>query len=82
MEKELKLFEDEAQYAAYMKEASALTGGGNGQGGRTAYDPVFVALRLANPLRDISRTVATDGSSYQFRAKVGNQIGIQLRLCH
>ncbi len=72
MEKELKLFEDEAQYAAYMKEASALTGGGDGFGGRTAYDPVFVALRLANPLRDISRVVATDGSSYQFRAKTGN----------
>jgi len=72
IEKELKLFADESQYAAYMKEASALTGGGDGFGGRTAYDPVFVALRLANPLRDISRVVATDGSSYQFRAKVGN----------
>ena len=72
MEKELKLFEDESQYSAYLKEASALTGSGDGYGGRTAYDPVFVALRLANPLRDISRVVATDGSSYQFRAKTGN----------
>jgi predicted phage gp36 major capsid-like protein len=71
-EKELKMFEDESQYAAYMKEASALTGGGNNQGGRTAYDPVFVALRLANPLRGIARTVATDGSSYQWRVKTGN----------
>lgn len=71
-EKELKMFEDDSQYAAYMKEASALTGGGNNQGGRTAYDPVFVALRLANPLRGICRTVATDGSSYQFRVKTGN----------
>jgi predicted phage gp36 major capsid-like protein len=69
---ELKMFEDESQYAAYMKEASALTGGGNNQGGRTAYDPVFAALRLANPLRGICRTVATDGSSYQFRVKTGN----------
>jgi predicted phage gp36 major capsid-like protein len=69
---ELKMFEDDSQYAAYMKEASALTGGGNNQGGRTAYDPVFVALRLANPLRGICRTVATDGSSYQFRVKTGN----------
>lgn len=71
-EKELKMFEDEAHHAAYMKEASALTGGGNNQGGRTAYDPVFYALRLANPMRGVSRTVATDGSSYQFRSKVGN----------
>ena len=72
VEKELKMFEDESQYSAYMAEASALTGGGNNQGGRTAYDPVFVALRLANPMRGISRTVATDGSSYQFRVKTGN----------
>lgn len=72
LEKEIKLFESEDQYAAYMKEASALTGGGDGKGGRTAYDPVFVALRLANPLRDISRIVATDGSSYQWRAKTGD----------
>ena len=71
-EKELKIFADEAQMEAYMKEASALTAGGDGKGGRTAYDPVFAALRLANPLRGVSRTVATDGSSYQFRTKVGN----------
>lgn len=71
-EKELKMFEDESQYAAYINEASALTGGGNNQGGRTAYDPVFVALRLANPLRGMARTVATDGSSYQWRVKTGN----------
>lgn len=72
IEKEVKLFEDGAQYDAFMKEASALTGGGNNQGGRTAYDPVFVPLRLANPMRQISRQVATDGSSYQFRSKQGN----------
>lgn len=72
VEKELKMFADESQYAAYMKEASALTAGGDGQGGRTGYDPVFVAMRLANPLRGMSRTVATDGSSYQFRLKSGN----------
>lgn len=71
-EKELKIFADESQMAAYMKEASALTAGGDGKGGRTAYDPVFRALRLANPLRGVSRTVATDGSSYQFRVKTGN----------
>jgi hypothetical protein len=72
VQKEFKVFEDAGEYDAYMKEASALTGGGNNQGGRTAYDPVFAPLRLANPMRQISRQVATDGSSYQFRAKVGN----------
>lgn len=72
VEKELKMFADESQYDAYLREASALTGGGDGKGGRTAYDPTFVALRLANPMRGLSRTVATDGSSYQFRVKTGN----------
>lgn len=72
LEKELAMFADESQYQAYMAEASALTAGGDGKGGRTAYDPVFVALRLRNPLRGVSRTVATDGSSYQFRVKTGN----------
>lgn len=72
VEKELQIFADESQRDAYMLEASALTGSGNNQGGRTAYDPVFAALRLANPMRGLSRTVATDGSSYQFRVKTGN----------
>lgn len=69
---DFKLFEDAGQYDAYFKEASALTGGGAGVGGRTAYDPVFVPLRLENPLRGVARQVATDGATYQFRAKVGN----------
>jgi len=72
VEKELQVFADESQMQAYLSEASALTAGGDGKGGRTAYDPVFAALRLANPLRGVSRTVATDGSSYQFRVKTGN----------
>ncbi len=72
VEKEIKLFEDAGQYDAYMKEASSLTGSGAGIGGRTAYDPVFVSLRLMNPLRGVSRTTATDGATYQFRAKTGN----------
>jgi predicted phage gp36 major capsid-like protein len=72
IEKELTMFADASQYDAYMKEASALTGGGAGIGGRTAYDPVFTPLRLANPMRGVARTVATDGATYQFRAKVGN----------
>ena len=72
VEKEIKMFESESHYDAYMKEASALTGSGAGVGGRTAYDPVFVPLRLLNPMRGVSRQVATDGATYQFRAKVGN----------
>lgn len=72
VEKELQIFADESQMQAYLNEASALTAGGDGKGGRTAYDPVFAALRLSNPLRGVSRTVATDGSSYQFRVKTGN----------
>jgi hypothetical protein len=72
VEKEIKMFEDAGQYDAFLKEASALTGSGAGVGGRTAYDPVFVPLRLLNPLRGASRQVATEGATYQFRAKVGN----------
>lgn len=72
VQSDLKIFESVDQYDAYMKEASALTGSGAGIGGRTAYDPVFHRLRLANPLRGVSRNVSTDGSTYQFRAKVGN----------
>lgn len=72
VEKEIKMFEDENQYEAFMNEASALTGSGAGVGGRTAYDPVFVPLRLENPLRGVSRNVSTDGATYQFRAKTGD----------
>jgi HK97 family phage major capsid protein len=72
LEKEVKLFESADQYDAYLKEASALTGSGAGVGGRTAYDPVFHVLRLANPMRGLSRNVSTEGATYQFRAKTGN----------
>jgi HK97 family phage major capsid protein len=72
IEKELELFADESEHQAFLSEASALTGSGAGVGGRTAYDPVFVPLRLANPLRGVSRNVSTDGATYQFRAKTGN----------
>lgn len=72
VEKEIKLWESADQHDAYLKEASALTGSGAGVGGRTAYDPMFVALRLANPLRGVSRNVSTDGATYQFRAKTGD----------
>jgi HK97 family phage major capsid protein len=72
LHQELKLWESEDQHAAYLTEASTLTGSGAGIGGRTAYDPVFHKLRLMNPMRGVSRNVATDGSSYQFRAKTGD----------
>lgn len=72
VERELKVFENTAEYDAYMAEASTLTGSGAGIGGRTAYDPVFHRLRLANPMRGVSRNVSTDGATYQFRAKTGN----------
>jgi hypothetical protein len=70
--KELKIFESIGQQEAFLNEASALTGGGAGIGGRTAYDPVFVSLRLENPLRGVARSVTTEGATYQFRAKVGD----------
>lgn len=72
VQKDIQLWESVDQHAAYMTEASALTGSGAGVGGRTAYDPVFHKLRLVNPMRGVSRNVSTDGSTYQFRAKTGN----------
>jgi len=72
LQQEVKIWESEDQHAAYLTEASSLTGSGAGIGGRTAYDPVFHKLRLINPMRGVSRNVSTDGSTYQFRAKVGN----------
>jgi hypothetical protein len=76
-QKEIKLFESDDQYDAFLQESSLLGnpagyGSGYNVGGRTGYDPVFVALRQTNPLRGVSRTVATDGSAYQLRQKVGN----------
>ena len=78
VEKEIKLFESLDQYDAFLKEDGSQLGNpagygsGYNVGGRTGYDPVFVALRQTNPLRGVSRSVATEGSAYQFRAKTGN----------
>lgn len=55
-----------------LKEASALTGSGDGKGGRTVFDDAFAALRFANPFRMHSRTIPASGSSVQFVAKTGN----------
>ena len=78
VEKEIKLFESVDQYDAYMKEDGSQLGNpagygsGYNVGGRIFYDPVFVALRQTNPMRGLSRSVSTEGSAYQFRAKTGN----------
>jgi HK97 family phage major capsid protein len=55
-----------------LREASALTGSGDGVGGRTFFDNAFAALRYANPIREMSRVVPASGSSVQFVAKTGN----------
>jgi HK97 family phage major capsid protein len=55
-----------------LREASAITGSGDGVGGRTYFDDAFAALRFANPIRDLSRVISASGSSVQFVAKTGN----------
>jgi hypothetical protein len=55
-----------------LREASAITGSGDGVGGRTFFDNAFAALRFANPIREMSRVIPASGSSIQFVAKTGN----------
>ena len=55
-----------------LREASAITGSGDGVGGRTFFDNAFAALRFANPIREMSRVISASGSSVQFVAKTGN----------
>jgi HK97 family phage major capsid protein len=55
-----------------LREASAITGSGDGVGGRTYFDNAFAALRFANPIREMSRVIPASGSSVQFVAKTGN----------
>lgn len=55
-----------------LREASSLTGSGDGVGGRTFFDNAFAALRYANPIRELSRVIPAAGSSVQFVAKTGN----------
>jgi HK97 family phage major capsid protein len=55
-----------------LREASSLTGSGDGVGGRTFFDNAFAALRFANPIRELSRVLPASGSSIQFVAKTGN----------
>jgi HK97 family phage major capsid protein len=59
-----------------LREASTLTGSGDGIGGRTYFDDAFSALRYANPFRMGSRNIkAPNSSAIQFVAKTGNATG-------
>lgn len=59
-----------------LREASTLTGSGDGIGGRTYFDDAFSTLRYMNPFRMGSRNIKTPNSSaIQFVAKVGNATG-------
>jgi len=55
-----------------LREASTLTGSGDGIGGRTYFDDAFAALRFGNPIRSLARVVPAYGSAVQFVAKTGN----------
>lgn len=56
-----------------LREASTLTGSGDGIGGRTYFDDAFSTLRYANPFRMGSRNIkAPNASAIQFVAKTGN----------
>jgi len=59
-----------------LREASTLTGSGDGIGGRTYFDDAFTALRYANPFRKVARNIKSPNSSaVQFVAKTGNATG-------
>jgi HK97 family phage major capsid protein len=60
-----------------LKEASTLTASGSGVGGRVIYDDAFAPLRLANPIRYLSRVIPTIGSDEAFVVKTGDATVIQ-----
>jgi HK97 family phage major capsid protein len=62
----------EGQATVNLREASALTGSGSGIGGNIVFDDAFAALRLGNPIRQLSRVVPCNGSDMMFVAKTGN----------
>ena len=62
----------EGEATVTLNEASALTGSGDGIGGRTIYDDSFASLRLGNPIRKYARQILTIGSAEAFVAKTGN----------
>lgn len=67
----------EGEAVVNLKEASSITGSGSGIGGRVIYDDAFASLRLANPLRYVSRVITTSGSDEAFVVKKGNATLIQ-----
>jgi len=67
----------EGEATVNLKEASTLTGSGSGVGGRVIYDDAFASLRMANPIRYLSRVIPTTGSDEAFVVKTGNATLIQ-----
>ena len=67
----------EGEATVNLKEASTLTGSGSGVGGRVIYDDAFATLRMANPLRAVSRVITTIGSDEAFVVKKGNATLLQ-----
>ena len=68
----------EGKATVNLKEASALTGSGSGEGGRVIYDEAFAALRFGNQLRQCgSRVISTIGSDEAFVVKTGNATLVQ-----
>lgn len=67
----------EGEATVNLKEASNLTGSGSGIGGRVIYDDAFATLRMANPLRAVSRVITTSGSDEAFVVKKGDATLIQ-----
>lgn len=67
----------EGEATVNLKEASSLTGSGSGVGGRVIYDDAFASLRMANPIRMLSRVVTTTGSDEAFVVKKGDATVIQ-----
>jgi HK97 family phage major capsid protein len=66
-------FDEQKKINIDLREASLLTGSGDGVGGRTQFDDAFAALRYANPFRMGSRIIKTPNkSAVQFVAKTGN----------
>jgi len=57
-----------------ISEASALTGSGTGDGGRTTFDDAFSSARYVNPFRMAYRPLQIVGSDALFAAKTGNAL--------
>lgn len=66
-------YNEQSKITVDLRESSALTGSGDGVGGRTQFDDAFAALRYSNPFRMAARNIKVPNrSSVQFVAKTGN----------